>query len=816
MAGSDLVTGRNQILYRKEGIVTKPQFAHLHCHSHYSLLDGTGMMSQLLQRTKDLGMDSLALTDQGNLYGSLAFYNAAMEMGVRPVLGMEAYVASGSRFLKDSTIGPQEASYEITLLAENRIGFQNMMKLSSLAYLEGSHGCPRLDKELLAAYSEGIICLSGGLSSELNQNLLSDDSPTFVKSRETAGWYHKVFGDRYFIEVQNNGLDRQRSAMEKALDVARGMGLPVVATNDIHYVCREDAEAHGILRCIGTGKVRDANTKTWMGTNEFYLRSPEEMAAAFPGQEEALRLTQEIASRCQVELDLGKKHFPVLTPPGKQAPEEFLRTLVIEGLKERYVGSPERLVDGQLSDEVMDRVEQELAVISKLGLANYFLVVWGIVHFARTNGIPATARGSCAGSIVAYGLYLSHVCPLEYDLLFERFLDEGSQNVPDIDIDFCQLRRGEVIRHVKDKYGPGNVAEISTFGTMAARSSIRDVGRTLGMPISRADSIVAMLSDELKVTVKSVLRKGGDLKNLYDTDPEIHELLTLADKLEGLARNVGTHAAAVVIADRPIMDYVPLRRGTGDGKEIVTQWNWSDVEKAGLLKMDFLGLRNLTILGKVIDWIEQTTGEKLAPNKFPLDDKETFAMIGRGETEGVFQLESTGIRELLQRIKPETFREIIAVNALYRPGPLRAGMVENYIQGKHSSTKVAHEHPVLEDVLAETYGVVLYQEQVMQILHRLGGVALADAFSCIKAIAKNKQELVARHREQFIEGACHKCMTKGKAQEVFERIARYAGYTFNKAHSTAYAMIAYQTAYLKAHYPFEFTSIVEEDLCSSS
>ena len=451
----------------------------------------------------------------------------------------------------------------------------------------------------------------------------------------------------------------------------------------------------------------------------------------------------------------------------------------------------------------MARVERELGVINKLGFANYFLIVWDFVRFARSQDIPATARGSGVGSLVTYALYLSHVCPLAYDLLFERFLDESRREAPDIDIDFCQQRRGEVIQYVKERYGMENVAQIGTFGTMAARAAIRDVGRALGMPIPRVDAVVAMVPDELKITIKSALEKSDDLKKLHDSDAEIRELLTLAMKIEGLARNVGTHAAAVVIADRPLTDYVPLQH-VQNKEEIITQWAMGDVEKAGLLKMDFLGLRNLTILSKVIALIEQTTGKQVDPYKFPLDDAETFALLCRGETKGVFQLESGGIRDLLQRMKPDHFRDIIATNALYRPGPLEGGMVEDYIQVKHGRKQPQYEHEVMEEVLAETHGVMVYQEQVMRILNRLGGIALANAYSCIKAISKKKLESIAKYREEFIEGAFQKGMAKKKAEEVFGLIEKFAGYGFNKSHSTAYALIAYMTAYLKAHYKVEF------------
>ena len=623
------------------------------------------------------------------------------------------------------------------------------------------------------------------------------------KAREAAAWYHRVFGDRYFIEIQYNGVGQQKIAMEGAIDLANRMGLPLVATSDVHYVLREDAEAQDILLCVNTGKFRTDTNRMRMETNEFYLRSPEEMYGVFNGYESAVKRSQEIADGIHIDLELGKRHFPVYNPPDEKTSEDFLRELVLTGLKDRFAGNPERMVNAELSEEVMARVERELDVINKLGFANYFLIVWDFVRFARQQDIPATARGSGVGSLVAYALYLSHVCPLKYDLLFERFLDESRREAPDIDIDFCQQRRGEVIQYVKEKYGMENVAQIGTFGTLAARAAIRDVGRALGMPIPRVDSVVAMVPDELKITIKSALEKSDELKKIHDSDPEIRELLSLAMKIEGLARNVGTHAAAVVIADRPLTDYVPLQH-VQNKEEIITQWAMGDVEKAGLLKMDFLGLRNLTILSKVIALIEQTTGEKVDPYAFSLDDAETFALLCRGETKGVFQLESGGIRDLLQRMKPDHFRDIIATNALYRPGPLEGGMVEDYIQVKHGRKQPVYEHEVMEEVLAETHGVMVYQEQVMRILNRLGGIALANAYSCIKAISKKKLDAIAKFREEFIEGAHQRGMAKKKAEEVFSLIEKFAGYGFNKSHSTAYALIAYMTAYLKAHYKIEF------------
>jgi len=782
-------------------MTSPPPFAHLHCHSHYSLLDGAGTISRLVDKAKALRMNALALTDHGNLYGALEFYQKCKKVGINPIIGLEAYIAPASRFRKEG--GIKDAAYHLTLLAQNRAGFRNLLKLSSAAFLEGFYFRPRIDKELLADHAEGLVCLSGCVSSELNRTLLANQEPDIDRAVKVAEWFYELFGDRYFIEIQDNGLEIQRQATAGAVEVAQRMGIPLVGTSDVHYVEQADSVGQDILLCVNTGKFRTDTNRMRMETNEFHLRSPEDMYTALPDYHDALARSQEIADGVDIEIELGSRHFPIYTPPGGKTSEDYLRELCLEGLKERYADDPNRFADGKLSQEVLDRLNRELGVINKLGFPNYFLIVWDFVKVAREKNIPATARGSGVGSIVSYALHFSHVCPLKYDLLFERFLDENRMEAPDIDIDFCKHRRGEVIQYVKDEYGSENVAQIGTFGTMAARAAIRDVGRALGMPIPRVDDVVSKVPDELGISLAKAIEKSAELKQAYEKDSEVHELLDLAQQVEGLARNVGTHAAAVVIGDRPLVEYVPLQRVQGK-EEVITQWAMADVENAGLLKMDFLGLRNLTILAKSVDLIEQTTGEKVVPEKFPLDDAETFALLCRGETKGIFQLESGGIRDLLQRMKPDHFHDIIATNALYRPGPLEGGMVDDYIEVKHGRQKPEYKHPVMEEILGETHGVMVYQEQVMRILNRLGEIELSNAYKCIKAISKKKLPIIAKFQEQFIEGAHAKGLSKKEAGELFKLIEKFAGYGFNKSHSTAYALIAYMTAYLKAHYPVEF------------
>ena len=780
-------------------------FVHLHCHSHYSLLDGAAPIQGLVRQAKHLGMNALALTDHGNLYGAIDFYQKAKDVGINPLLGYEAYIAPGSRFDKDSG-SMKEASYHLTLLAMNRMGFKNLIRLASAAFLEGFYFKPRIDREILAAYQEGIICLSGCVSSEFNRSILRGghtEKNEFEEAGEIAGWFHKVFGDRYYIEIQNNGLEIQRLAMEGALEIANRQGLPLVATSDAHYIEQDDAEAQDILLCINTGKYRTDTNRLKMENDQFYLRSPTEMYHAFPEHKDAVHRSQEIADRIDIDLQLGQRHFPAYALPDDRSPEVYLQELCIKGLKDRYRNIASRWDGDRLSAEVEQRLDRELAVIGQLGFANYFLIVWDFVRYARQNGIPCTARGSGVGSLVCYALYMSHVCPIRYDLLFERFLDESRLEAPDIDIDFCKQRRGEVIQYVKEKYGEANVAQIGTFGTLAARASIRDVGRAMSLSISRVDQIVAMVPEVLGITLRRALETSEELHKSYENDGEVRELLDLAMKIEGLARNVGTHAAAVVIADQPLTEYVPLGRVQGKS-DIITQWAMNEVEAAGLLKMDFLGLRNLTILSECQKLIEQTTGEWVDLHGFPLDDAETFALLCRGETKGIFQLESGGIRDLLQKMKPDDFRDIIATNALYRPGPLEGGMVEDYVAVKHGRKEAAYLHPNVRDVLEETHGVMVYQEQVMRILNRLGDIDLSDAYTCIKPISKKKLPINAKYHEEFLDGAVAKGVSREEALDLFGLIEKFAGYGFNKSHSTAYALIAYQTAYLKAHYPVEF------------
>jgi DNA polymerase-3 subunit alpha len=799
--------------------MSTPSFVHLHCHSHYSLLDGASPIDRLVARTAELGMNALAITDHGNLHGALEFYEAAKAAGINPIIGYEAYIAPGSRFQKDAG-SQKDSSYHLTLLARDRTGFANLLQLATKAYLEGFYFKPRIDRELLTEFGDGLICLSGCLSGEFSRALVGssrEQRESLAQAREVAGWFHKTFGDRYFIEIQDNGLEVQRQVTDAALEIARELGIPPVATCDCHYVNREDAEAQDILLCVNTGRFRSDASRMRMDSSEFYLKSPVEMHAAFAGHDrglvtDAVARSQAIADSIAIDLDLGKRHFPGFDLPAGRTSSEELRRLCLEGLRERYAAKAGRWADGRppadpataaLHPQVLERLDRELAVIDTLGFASYFLIVWDFVRYARERDIPAAARGSGVGALVAYALYLSHVCPLEYDLLFERFLDVNRREAPDIDIDFCKERRGEVIDYVKRKYGEANVAQIGTFGTLAARAAIRDVGRALGMPLPKVDQIVTLVPDQPGISLEDAAAPGSQLAAACDADPEVRELVDLAQRIEGLARNVGTHAAAVVIADRPLVEYVPLQRVTGK-EEVITQWAMGDVERAGLMKMDFLGLRYLTVVAKTLDIIQATTGRRPDPFAFPLDDAATFATLCRGETKGIFQLESGGIRDLLQRMKPDNFLDIVAVNALYRPGPLEGGMVDEYVNVKHGRKRAEFLHPVMRDVLAETHGVMVYQEQVMRILERLGGIELSSAYTCIKAISKKKLETIAAFREQFVAGAQAQGLSRQQADEVFALIEKFAGYGFNKSHSTAYALLAWQTAHLKTHFPTEF------------
>jgi DNA polymerase III subunit alpha len=768
-------------------------FAHLHCHTHYSLLDGATRIDKLVEKVKASGMTAVAITDHGNLYGALEMYFACRDAGVNPILGLEAYIAPGSRFDKAGAAKQKEASYHLTLLATNSIGFKNLIKMSSKAYLQGFYYKPRIDKELLAGHSEGLICLSGCVAGELSQYLMRD---RWSEAEALAKWYHDLFGDRFYLEIQNAGIEIQQICGEKTIDLANKMGLPLVATNDAHYLDQKDASVQDVLLCVNTKSERSDTKRMKMEGDQLFVRTPEQMYAAFAGQEAAVARSQEIANRVDIQLDLKTRHFPVFAPPGNKTDAQYLRELCEDGLVWRYG------TDG-ITTAHRERLDIELGVIEKMGYPSYFLIVWDFVRYAMEQGIPASARGSACGALVAYLLGLSHVCPIKYDLLFERFLDVNRTEPPDIDIDFCRDRRQAVIDYTKAKYGEANVSQIGTFGTLKAKAAIRDVGRALAVPLKRVDEIAKMIPEELGISLQQAIEKSADLKNNYQSDDAVKELIDFAIELEGLARSAGTHAAGVVVADRPLEDYVPLQTISGK-TDVVTQWEGPTVEKAGLLKMDFLGLRNLTILDRAVKNVAKNHGVVIDPVKLPLDDKETFALLQRGETKGIFQLESGGMRDLLTKMKPDKFADIIATSALYRPGPLEGGMVMTYVNVKHGREPLPKLHPIADTILEETYGVMVYQEQVMRILNRLGGIELSSSYQCIKAISKKKLETIAKYREQFIQGATANQLPADKATELFGMIEKFAGYGFNKSHSTAYGALAYQTAYLKAHYPADF------------
>ena len=779
-------------------------FCHLHLHTHYSMLDGFNRIPPLVTQTKKLGMTACAITDHGNLYGAVEFYMECKKSGIKPIIGYEAYLAPGPRTDRDSK-GELGFSTHLTLLAKNEIGFKNLIKLSSIAYLEGFYRNPRIDKEILEAHHEGIMCLSGCLASEFNQYIIKDKVP---EAEKTAKWFRKVFNEDFYIEIQNNGISLQDQCTPVAVDIANKLGVALVATADAHYLCSEDAQAHDVLFCINTRQMHDPRKKKYPEErmpNPYYVRSPEDMYKLFPNHQDAVARSQEIADKVNIEIDFKKRHFPVFTTPDAKAPEAYLRELCERGMYERYGAEP--------SEAVRARLDHELGVINKMGFSTYFLVVWDFVRFAREEGIPCTARGSGCGAIVCYLLYMSHVCPLEYDLLFERFLDPNRSEAPDIDIDFCQERRELVIDYVKRKYGEKSVAQIGTFGTLAAKAALKDVGRVLGQTPERMNALCKLvpMKGAIAKSLQEALDESPDFKREYDQDPSIHQVVDIALKLEGANRNVGTHAAGVVIANGPVTDYVPVQRppkkgddNTNDTTTMTTQWEMGILEKVGLLKMDFLGLRNLTVLDNCVKMIKRTRKEDIDPMKFPLDDVDTYKLLQRGDAKGVFQLESEGIRELLKRMKPDNIRDLIAVLALYRPGPLEGGMVDEYVECKNGRKKPFYPHPIMEEVLSETYAVMVYQEQIMRILNRMGGIELAKAYACIKAISKKNFEIINARKADFIAGAVQRDMAAEKADEIFELIVKFDGYGFNKSHTAAYAQIGYQTAYLKTHYTAEY------------
>ena len=770
--------------------MAKSDFVHLHVHTHYSLLDGACRLEELFASAARLGMSAVAITDHGNMFGCIEFYEGALKAGLKPIVGYEAYVAPGSRFDREARRG-EPAAHHLTLLARNLKGYHNLIRLASAAYLEGFYYRPRIDKELLAQHSEGLVALTGCLSGELSQRILADD---YEGARRALRRWLDIFGrENVFVELQDTGIPEQRKAVRGLVSLAREVEVPVVATNDVHYLRPEDAQAHDILLCINTGKFVDDPDRLRFATTEYYFKSPQEMAQTFREIPEAVTNTRLVAERCALELFFDKKHLPQIQASQTMTNAAYLRQLCERGAAERY---------GELSPEVRDRLERELGVIERKGYASYFLIVADYVNYARRRGIPVgPGRGSAAASLVAYCLGITNVDPLRYDLMMEIFLDEERRELPDIDVDFCQDGREEVIDYVRRTYGEDKVAQIITFGTMKARAVVRDVARALRVPFEEADRLAKRIPATLGITLKEALQQDAELRQRYQTDDTVHRLFEVAFRLEGLARHASTHAAGVVIADKPLVEYAPLYQYN---ESVATQYAMESLERIGLFKFDFLGLRTLTTLRRAVEMIEARRGERVDLDRLDMADRATYEMLSRGEAVGVFQMESSGFRDLLEKMKPDRFEDLIALNALYRPGPLKAGVVDKFVARKHGREQPTYEHPLLEEILGETYGVIAYQGQVMRIVNRLGDVDLAEAYTLTKAISKKHEEVINACHDDFLKGALAKGISRASAERIFEHILYFGGYGFKKCHSTCYALIAYQTAYLKAHYPAEF------------
>ena len=782
-------------------------FTHLHVHTEYSLLDGSNKIHEYVARVKELGMNSAAITDHGVMFGCIDFYRAAKAAGIKPILGCEVYVAPGSRF--DREIGQAEDRYyHLVLLAENNHGYENLMKIVSKAFVDGFYYKPRVDMDLLQEYHEGIIALSACLAGEVAKNITRG---MYEEAKSAALRYEKIFGKgNFFLELQDHGIPQQQRVNQQLLRMSQETGIALVATNDVHYTYDTDAEAHDILLCVQTRKLlSDENRMRYEG-GQYYVKSPEEMAELFPYIPEALENTQKIADRCEVEIEFGVTKLPKFDVPAPYTSWEYLNKLCYDGLKERYRGD---------LTELEKRLEYELGVIKTMGYVDYFLIVWDFIRFARDHDIMVgPGRGSAAGSLVSYTLGITKLDPIKYNLLFERFLNPERVSMPDIDVDFCFERRQEVIDYVVEKYGKDRVVQIVTFGTMAARGVIRDVGRVMDLPYAQCDAIAKMIPEELNITIDKALKMNPELKNLYTTDETVKKLIDMSRRLEGLPRHTSMHAAGVVISQKSVDEYVPLARAS-DGS-IVTQFTMTTLEELGLLKMDFLGLRTLTVIQKAVKLIEKNKGISLDMDHVDYNDKAVYDMLGAGKTEGVFQLESAGMTSFMKELKPESLEDVIAGISLYRPGPM--DFIPQYIEGKNNPDSIHFLCPQLEPILSATYGCIVYQEQVMQIVRSLGGYTLGRSDLVRRAMSKKKAAVMEKERQNFVYGNEEEgvpgCVNRGISEEIankiYEQMMDFAKYAFNKSHAAAYAVVAYQTAYLKCHFPVEFmaalmTSVID-------
>jgi DNA polymerase-3 subunit alpha len=774
-------------------------FVHLHVHSHYSLLDGASRVKDLVARAKAAGMRSLALTDHGNLFGAIDFHSAARDAGLKPILGMEAYISPTTR--QDRSMrNPSTAAYHLLLLAMNGVGWRNLLQLSSRAYLEGFYYKPRIDRELLAAHSEGLICTTACLGGEVPQALLCGQED---KARQIAGEYLEIFGrERFFIEVQSQGIDEQDQVNPGLMALARELDVGVVGTNDVHFLRREDKASHEVLTCISTGKTLSEGALEY--PPELYLKGPQEMRQALRDLPGAADATLKIAEMCELDPLSHNEHLPVFHTPAGETPEAYLRRRADEGLRERFDG-------GEPPQEYRQRLQRELEVIEDKGYSSYFLIVDDFVRFARENDIPSSPRGSGVATLLGYVLGIADVDPLRYGLLFERFTDPQREEAPDIDIDMCQEGRARVIQYVREKYG--HVAQVITYTTLGAKAALRDVGRVLEVPLPDVDALCKKVPDGLGVSLKDALEQGGEFKDAYESEPTARRMIDFGLALEGLARNSSVHAAAVIIADEPLENIVPLCR-QADSEGAITQWDGPTCEKVGLMKMDFLGLRTLTILQRTREMVRRRTGEDIDPEKLPLDDPQVYELFCRGYTDGVFQFESAGMKRELMKMRPDRIEVLIAANALYRPGPME--LIDTYVARKDGREEIPSIHPLVDDLLAETYGIMAYQEQVMQVVNRLGKIPLNRALTLIKAISKKKQDKIAKERPNFLAGAAENGISEAEAEKLFELILKFAGYGFNKAHSTRYAILAYQMAYFKVHHPREFLAATLTYECSDT